>query len=171
MPYINLESFKATLYDICRPNRFMVSFDFEGVTFDDEDYYFVKSASLPGKTFGEIELNWQGYKYKVAGDPAFNDITITFYHNIPKEGMSLRDKLEAWLELISVDSTNVREIHENYKGTINVEQLDGQGEPFKTYRLQHAHPKEISDIELSMDSTDAVEEFTVTFSYSYFTTD
>ena len=170
MPNINLEGFKSNLFDICRPNRFMISITTGGLDFGfiEDDYYFVKGASIPGKTLGEIELNWQGHKYKVAGDPSFNDVTVTILNNNADGGESVRDKFENWFHNISDDPANLRANHKDYKCTVHIHQLDGQGEIIKTYDLINAHPKELSDIELSMDSTDAVEEFTVVFSYSYF---
>lgn len=169
MPNISLESFKGNLFDICRPNRFMISITSEmDFGFGDEDYYFVKGASIPGKTLGEIELNWQGHKYKVAGDPSFNDVTVTILNNMTEGSENVRDKFENWFHTISDDPANIRAVHSDYKCTVNIHQLDGQGNVYKTYNLINAHPKELGDIELSMDSSDAVEEFTVVFSYSYF---
>jgi len=170
MPDIALESFKGVLFDICRPNRFTVNITGnETIEFDEGDYYFVKGASLPGKTMGEIELNWQGHKYKILGDPTFSDVTITFWNDesSDSEEQSVRSKFEDWLAIASDDVPNVRGNHEDYKCTVTISQLNGNGDVVKEYNLIYAHPKELSAIELSMDSTDAVEEFTVVFSYSY----
>lgn len=169
MPDLNLEAFKTNLYDICRPNRFKVSIDVLDTTiaFADTDYYFVKGASLPGKTLGEVELNWQGHKYKLVGDPTFSDVTITFWNNYEENGENVRDTFEKWFALSSEDDTNVRGLHTAYKCSVYIEQINNKGDTIKCYKLVNAHPKELSDIELSMDTTDAVEEFTVVFSYSY----
>ena len=171
MPSSILEDFKGNLNDICRPNRFTVSIrsDNSNIDFGDEDYFFVKGCSIPGKTMGEIELNWMGHKYKVAGDPTFNDVTITFLNDLPAttDEFSVRNKFETWFSLISEDPSNIRTIHSDYKATVFINQLNGKNEVVNTYKLINAHPKELGDIELSMESTDAVEEFTVVFSYSY----
>lgn len=175
MASIKLSDFKEALNDICRPNRFAVRFSgidsaAMDVSFNEEDYFFVKAASIPGKTMGEVDLNWNGYKYKIAGDPSFNDVTVTFYNEIPKGGTdSSHDKFLTWLNRISADEENIRTIHSEYKCSVHIMQLDGEGEVLKTYTLEHAHPKDVSEIALSMDSTDSVEEFNVVFSYSYFT--
>lgn len=171
MPDVKLESFKSNLLDLARPNRFLVRIEEEENTFgfEDDDWYFVKTASIPGKTMGEIELNWVGHKYKIAGDPTFNDVTITFWNNEEEDGVeTVRDKFIKWFSTTSDDPNNVRETHNKYKCTVYIQQLNGQNAIMKTYKLMFAHPKEMSDIELSMESTDAAEDFTVVFSYSYF---
>ena len=85
-------------------------------------------------------------------------------------GAALRDKFEAWFDFISNDKNSTKANHSACKGEVNIIQLGRNGTPIKTYTLHLAQPKEISDIELNMDNPDQVEEFTVTFSYSYFTT-
>ena len=169
MPLTNLEAFKYNLYDICRPNRFKVSFTGKN-TFglNEADYYMVKGASLPGKTLGEIDLNWMGMKYKIAGDATFEDITITFWNDIPVPGGTpVRTKFINWMNTISNDAANTKGNHLLYKCTVVIEQLDGMGLTTQKYSLINAHPKELSSIELSMDNPDTMEEFTVSFSYSY----
>jgi hypothetical protein len=81
----------------------------------------------------------------------------------------LRDRFLIWLNAISNDTTNNRANHDLYKCGVDICQLDGSGAAIRTYSLQFAHPKDVSEIALAMDSTDSVEEFTVVFSYSYFT--
>lgn len=168
MSTIKLEAFKTALIDICRPNRFFVSINYNDSNFNEEDFWFVKSCSIPDKVLGEIELGWQGYKYKVAGDVIFNDVNITFHNCILHDGTTLRDKFERWMMLISHDNKNIKTAHFDYKGTVNIQQVDGTGKIIATYTLEHAHPKELSAVELSMDSTDSTEEFSVTFSFSFF---
>ena len=53
--------------------------------------------------------------------------------------------------------------------TIIVRQFDYGGNEIYAYTLYNAWPSDISTIDLSYDSTDTVEEFTVTWSYDYFT--
>jgi T4-like virus tail tube protein gp19 len=174
MPKADLESFKSNLLDLARPNRFMISITEENNNFgfNDDDWYFCKGCSIPGKTMGEIELNWQGHKYKLAGDPTFNDVTVTFWNNVEEDDMDmLRVKFEKWFHAISNDSDNLREIHTKYKCTVFIKQLNGQNQVIRTYKLINAHPKDLGEIELSMESTDAVEEYPVIFSYSYYEVD
>ena len=48
-----------------------------------------------------------------------------------------------------------------------VEQLDKDGNVTKTYTLRGAFPTNVSQIDLSYDQSDAIEEFTVEINYQY----
>ena len=54
---------------------------------------------------------------------------------------------------------------------ITVEQLDTLGKSIYKFTLKNCWPSDISSIDLSYDSTDTLEEFTVTWSYDYFVFD
>ena len=49
--------------------------------------------------------------------------------------------------------------------TIN--QLDRQGTKVKTYNFIGCFPSEVSAIDVNMETTDSLEEFTVTLQYTY----
>ncbi len=55
-------------------------------------------------------------------------------------------------------------------GTVQIYQLkeDGSSVVAGGYRLVNCWPSDISAIDLSYDTTDAVEDFTVTWTYDYF---
>jgi len=162
---IRLDDFKSNIGKFLRGNRFSISID--NTLFDEREFYTCKGSAIPGKTFGEVELCWQGYKYKILTDVQFNDITFHFYNTIDQNGIGIRDKFETWFNIISGED-NIQTPHDLYKSTVHISQLDNLGNTVKTYVLLYAHPKEISEIELSMDSADQVEEFTVTFSFTRF---
>ena len=54
--------------------------------------------------------------------------------------------------------------------TVKIEQLNNAGTSIRTYSLQNCFISEIGAIDLSYDTTDAIEEYTVTWVYEYFTT-
>jgi hypothetical protein len=58
---------------------------------------------------------------------------------------------------------------DNYKGIVSIKQLNDAGTAMRTYSLQNAFCSDISAIDLSYDTVDSIEEFTVTFQYSHFT--
>lgn len=162
-----LEDFKNNIKNLLRPNRFSVEIT---TWLDQGQEYLIKGTTLPGTSSGEMTLSWQGYHLKVDGDIVYNDIIMHFYNNIDEEsGTGIRDNFEEWRKLISNSENNKKSHFDSYKETIRINQLDRLGKIIKTYILYLAHPKEISDIELNMDSTDQVQEFTATFSYSYYT--
>jgi hypothetical protein len=164
MPGIGLEEFKNSIVDLCRPNRFFVSIE-DDSEWEEDFGYLVKACSMPSRTIGEIPLNWNGMVYKVPADPTFDDFTITFLNDID---CSVKDYFENWLELIATMNDNTRMTHDEVKATVVVQQLNGNGEVVRTYRMLHAHPKQMDAIELDYDTTDSVENFVITFSYSYF---
>jgi len=55
----------------------------------------------------------------------------------------------------------------DYQTDLIVEQLDRAGDVTKRYDIRGAFPTNISQIDLSYDSNDAIEEFTVEFTYQY----
>jgi hypothetical protein len=166
MPGISLEEFKGNLIDICRPNRFFVYLD--DSSWKDEWGYFVKSCSLPARTMGEVELNWQGMKYKIPADPTFDDFSITFLNDINCE---VKDYFERLIELQHEMKTSIKNLPAACKKTIVVQQLNGSGDFVRSYKLFECHPKQMDAIELDYDTTDSIENLVITFSYSYFEVD
>jgi hypothetical protein len=76
------------------------------------------------------------------------------------------------MDAISANSINVNELGGlNYMTQLSVEQLDLDQNPIKRYDIYDAYPTNVSNIELNYDTTDAVEEFTVEFNYSYWTSE
>jgi len=55
----------------------------------------------------------------------------------------------------------------DYQADLIVEQLDRAGDVTKRYDIRGAFPTNISQIDLSYDSNDAIEEFTIEFTYQY----
>ena len=56
---------------------------------------------------------------------------------------------------------------DTYRSTITIEQLKPDGTVARIYDLYDAFPTDVSAIDLSYDTTDAIQEFTVTFQYHY----
>jgi hypothetical protein len=165
MPSISLENFKGALEDAARPNRFMVSFSGDApskVSLEREDVtYFVKAIPLPGRTIGQIDLWWFGRKANVGGDLVFDDVEIRFVNDY---NFTARHGLEGWMDLVATNgASNERGYHLNYKGEVRVEQLGRVGEVLSTYILEGAYPKSMGNIELSHETINAVEEYSVTF--------
>lgn len=140
-----------------------------------------RSASLPSSSIGLVEVAYNaGRRYKMGGERTFADWTTTVLND---EDFTLRKTLEVWQNgIVNVDanaeSVGLRNAQDGGTGygllsapTVYVQQLDDTGEAIRTYKLHHCWPSDISSIDLSYDNTDAVEEFTVTWTYDYFTED
>jgi hypothetical protein len=128
-----------------------------------------KAGAIPGMTLGIIEVPFRGRRAKIPGDRTFAEWTATFINSADQ---SIRANFEAWTQYIASNDFTTAAIsnktYSDYKSTITVSQLKDDGTVLNSYALQNAFPSEISAIDLSYDTVDAVEEFTVTFQYSHF---
>jgi hypothetical protein len=169
---IKLETFKGQLKDGARPNRFSVTVSGaqgdKGASWTDEPMsFFVKTFSLPARTIGEIVVNYQGLQTKIAGDATFDDVTMTLHVDYD---FTTKAYFEQWLEgivFIETEGTNTRTAPAEYKAEILVEQLGRTGEVIASYTLVGAYPKQMDSIELSHESTDTLEELSITFGIDY----
>lgn len=163
---ITLNEFKSKVQDAARPNRFLLLFSSPKGGADSETLsYLTKGAQIPGRTIGDIELNWQGMKAKIAGDPTFDDFTVTM---IGDYDFKARNTLEDWLKFIADQLTNERSHQGEYKVDANVQQLGRKGEVLAEWKLIGFYPKTMDQIDLSMENNDQAAEFGVTFAYDYY---
>jgi hypothetical protein len=163
---IALNDFKAKVSDVARPNRFLLSFTSPTGGADAETIsYFCKGAQVPGRTIGDLILNWQGMQSKIAGDPTFEDLTLTFYNDYEQLA---RKTIEDWMILINNQFTNEREDTAAFKVDATLQQLGRkQGEVLGTFKMFGFFPKMLDPIDLNMESVDTVGEFGCTFSLDY----
>jgi hypothetical protein len=56
-----------------------------------------------------------------------------------------------------------------YQSSAIVHQLDRNGSTLKSYKFHGMWPATIAAIDLGYDTNDAIEEFSVTWKYNYFT--
>ena len=136
-------------------------------------------AQLPASTVAPITVPFRGRQLKVAGDRTFADWTVTIIND---EDFVLRTAFEKWADKISnlFDATGVTN-PTSYMTNAFVKHLGRGKEAFseknagnvtsvlRTYKFYDIWPSDISAIELSYDSGDTIEEFTVNFQVQYFT--
>jgi hypothetical protein len=137
-----------------------------------------KSAALPGSNLGVIEVPFRGRTVKIAGDRTFDTWSPTF---IVDRNMNTRALFETWMERINGHAGNTAALIEpnnsaGYTADILVHQLEKgatstESNYIRTYKLWYAFPTNVSQIDLAYDSNDQIEEFSVEFQYSYWTTD
>ena len=125
-----------------------------------------KSGAIPAFTLGIIEVPFRGRRIKIPGDRTYADWTATFVND---DSQNIRKSFDNWMNnIINVDGENsLRDSTSSYRCTIVVNQLRPDGTTARTYELYDAFPTDVSAIDLSYDTTDAVQEFTVTFQYHY----
>ena len=168
----NISSFTGKFLDGgVRPHLFEVQGNIGPFGIDEKTPFLVKAAQLPASTLGVIEVPYRGRKIKVPGDRTFAEWTITV---LADGKFQLRDKFEAWSQSINAHEGNISvadypeplsdgSVYADW--TIN--QLDRQGTKVKTYNFIGCFPSEVSAIDVNMETTDSLEEFTVTLQYTY----
>ena len=164
-----------------RPNLFEVelTLDGEGLGFALPGYdatqmaFLCKAANLPAQNIASIDVPFRGRIFKVAGDRTIDTWTITIIND---EDFRLRRAMEFWTEQIASLDTNLGATSPNaYMAAAKVYQLGRGSSPRSTdnsgesnavlaeYEFVDIFPTEVSAIDLSYDSSDTIEEFTVTF--------
>ena len=141
--------------------------------------FLCKAAQLPASTVASIEIPFRGRQLKVAGDRTFATWNVTIMND---EDFKLRTAFERWSNVLSKldDATGVTN-PTSYMTDAYVQQLGrgaerfattnqgGQSSVLRTYKFYDIFPTSISEIALSYDSGNAIEEFTVEFQVQYFT--
>jgi len=125
-----------------------------------------KSGAIPAFTLGVIEVPFRGRRIKIPGDRTYADWTATIVND---DAQAVRKSFDNWLNsIIDVNGENdLRTGTDSYRATIKVQQLRPDGTVARVYELYDAFPTDVSAIDLSYDTTDAIQEFTVTFQYHY----
>ena len=140
--------------------------------------YLCKAAALPASNIANIDVPFRGRIFKVAGDRTFDVWTVTVIND---EDFILRNAFESWMDQISKLSNNLGATEPaSYMTDATVYQLgrgsvknskDSSGEVnsvLKEYKFIDIFPTAISAIDLSYDTGDAIEEFTVDFQVQTF---
>ena len=178
----SISDFKSALIGGgARPNLFEVELTTlpGGIEWDAEIFRFMcKSANLPAQNVASIDVPFRGRIFKVAGDRTIDTWSITVIND---EDFRLRKSFEAWSELIAkldnnLGATNPAAYMVNAKvfqlgrGSVSSSR-DNSGESnavLAEYEFVDIFPTSVSAIDLSYDSSDTIEEFTVEFAVQSF---
>jgi len=173
MPF-NINTFKSNglVYGGARPTLFEVYLSVpQGIGIDnvsvDKFRFVCRAAELPASAVSAIEIPYFGRKIKVAGERAFADWSVTVMND---EDFAVRSMFEAWSNALNRMVSNVRDPNinaENYKADLEIIQYGKDGTELRSYQIVGAFPTEIGNIGLDWDSSNAVESFSVNFSYDY----
>ena len=148
-----------------------------------EDFQFLcKATSMPTQTIGSVDVPFRGRILKVAGDRTFEPWSVTVIND---ESFNIRKSFEKWSQDINNLATGVGEVSPGaYMGRGQIRQLSrsatvagatggtatfdsGDQKVVHEYQVEDIWPSEIGSIDLSYESSDAIEEFTVTFQVQY----
>jgi len=141
--------------------------------------FMIKSANLPASNVGVIDVPFRGRSLKIAGDRTFDVWTITVINDVD---FSLRTAFERWMNAINKHDDNSGLINPaqyqrdayvkqfgraslssaNSSVTSPTQTVPGDQIPvLKAYKFHGVFPTAVSAIDLSYDSNDSIEEFTV----------
>ena len=159
-----------------RPNLFEVELTTlpAGIGWNSSDFsYMCKAANLPASNIANIDIPFRGRIFKVAGDRTIDPWTVTIIND---ENFNLRNAFEEWADLIASLERNMGATDpEAYMVNAKVYQLGRGSTPnsksnsgtsnsvLKEYEIFNIWPSAVAAIDLSYDSTDTIEEFTVDF--------
>ena len=192
IPTRGISAFKSKLTGGgARPNLFEVSVTFPGTvslgiqqdgsgSFDSDRFRFLcKSAALPASNVAPIDVPFRGRILKVAGDRTFDTWTVTVIND---EDFNHRRSFEAWMQNIAQygDHSGLTDPN-SYMGQAAVYQLGRTASTrqqasdssvnsniLAQYRFVDIFPTNVSQIDLSYDTSDTIEEFTVEFQINYY---
>jgi hypothetical protein len=162
-----------------RANLFEVSFGnipSAAGKLDDNFLMLCKAANLPASNVSNIDIPFRGRVFKVAGDRTFDTWQITVINDT---GFAIRKVMEDWMQHIAQykDASGASE-PSTYMANATVTQLkrasstigqtrDSGVADDVSYKFEDIFPTNISAIDLSFDSSDQIEEFTVEFQVNY----
>ena len=170
----NVDEFrsKALKYGGAAPNLFEVEIVWPWNT-TISSRYSIKTTFLPASISTSSTVNYLGRVFKFAGERTYPQWTCTFLND---EDFKLRNALERWTDYITGHvklgrtSTPTGDEALNYQSSASLTQFSKNGNPIKQYTFSGLYPLTLTDIPVSWDTTNAVEEFTATFEYQYYTT-
>lgn len=129
--------------------------------------FMVKAANLPASNITPVEVPFRGRILKVAGERTFDTWTVTVLNDAD---FQIRTSVEQWMNGISRLTNGSGEVDPSmYTADALVKQLDRNGDTLRLYNFVGLFPTNVSEIALSMDTTDTIEEFTVEFQVLYWT--
>lgn len=178
-----IQDFKSALNGGgARPNLFEVTIPTPptGINLTEDFPILCKAAALPASNIASIDVPFRGRIFKVAGDRTFDTWTVTIIND---QDFNIRNAMERWMQSIGqygdgsgftdpADYMSNAFVKQFKRGKSNV----GFNTPFGSglevaanYKFYDLFPTNVSAIDLSYDSSDTIEEFTVEFQVQYWT--
>ena len=179
-PVKTISAFKSQLVGGgARPNLFEVDMATlpDGIAWPDAAkngmQFLCKAATLPASNIAQIDVPFRGRIFNVAGDRTIDTWSVTIIND---ESFNLRNAFEQWTEVIAKLDNNLGATDPSaYMTNAKVFQL-GRGSKkssqnsegtsnavLKEYEFVDIFPTTVSEIALSYDTGDTIEEFDVEF--------
>jgi hypothetical protein len=183
MPNASLADFKSKLVGGgARPNLFEVSIpalpEAAQTSINDETFKFLcKASNLPASNIAEVVVPFRGRNFKVAGDRTVDPWIVTVIND---ENFEFRSVFEQWANgLGKLDNGTGATQPASYMTNAYVRQLGRGDSPSATtngsnmvtlreYKFVDIWPSSVSEISVSYDEGNAIEQFDVTFQVQTF---
>ena len=142
-------------------------------SFSTNQNILVKAASIPPATIAPLAVNYAGRAYKWNGFRTYDNWTVTVIND---EDFGIRNKMMQWMRLMGGKFDGERNSgygdqllgKQFFDGEATVKQLSTSGGVKQTYKFDYLWPTEIAGIPVDW-SSDAIQEYTITFAYDYWT--
>ena len=168
MAILGINDFKSKMIGGgARSNLFKVTCNFPAYAGGNSELaaFMIKAAQLPSSIIAPITVPFRGRQLQLAGDRTFEPWTITVINDTT---MDIRNAFERWMNGINGHTTNTGLANPvDYTADMIVEQLNKAGEVTKKYDIRGTFPTNISAIDISNDSENTIEEFTVELQVLY----
>ena len=172
MAILGVDDFKSKLRGGgARPNLFKATVNFPGYAGGDVELtsFLCKTAALPASVMNVFEVPFRGRQLKMAGDRTFEPWSITIINDTD---FAIRNAMERWMNGMNAHQQNTGLSNPvDYQADLIIEQLDRDGTTLKTYNFRGCFPTNVSEIAVSYETVDAIEEFTVEFQIQYWESD
>lgn len=172
MAILGVDDFKSKLVGGgARANMFKVTCNFPSYAQGDVELtsFLCKGAQMPSSVIAPIMVPFRGRQLQIAGDRTFEPWSVTIINDVNFE---VRGAFERWMNGINNHNENTGLSNPtDYQADMIVEQLNKAGQVTKKYDFRGTFPTNIGAIELSYDSENTIEEFTVELQVQYWESD
>jgi len=172
MAILGVDDFKSKLTGGgARANMFKVTCNFPSYAQGDVELtsFLCKGAQMPASIIAPIMVPFRGRQLQIAGDRTFEPWTVTIINDV---NFQVRGAFERWMNGINNHNENTGLSNPtDYQADMIVEQLNKAGDVTKKYDIRGPFPTNISAIDLSYESENQIEEFTVELQVQYWESD
>jgi len=141
---------------------------FGNVIFNEGDYTYVETASLPGKTINNVQVPYMGLQFNVPGTvsyPGSSNYAVTFRCD---QNYDLRAALEAAMTNTFNDATSKGQYFISPTSSIlELELLNKQMKPIREYKLYGVYVQSLADTAYDIKDTGAISTINATIAYQF----
>ena len=167
--------FKSNLFGTkavggARPSLFKIGITDSSGTYSltSTENILVKAGAIPAANIAPLAMNYAGRAYKLTGFRTYDNWTTTIIND---ENFTIRNNIMNWMYRLSGEADGGHFLtygKPETTGDGTVTQIGVDGTAKGSWKMHNMWPTELSEIALDW-SSDAVEEYTVTWAYDFWT--